>query len=139
MSINSINQTFGDNLQNTVSVSSAVQSESSSTNKNSLYSNLVPNIAQDSININITGNQVAQFNHTLVAPNDSISISIACTLQIDSHEQLRFQREQAFIIDAYQANNSVASIVSFLHNSGFQALHTVRGLTSATVLNLVTE
>ena len=116
MSINSINQTSVDNIQNTVSVSSAVQSESSSANKNSLYSNPVPNTARDSINI-----------------------SSSVTLQTNPDNLIQFQNQESTILDSNSAKNSVNTILSYIQNNGSQVLNSIRMPCASVVLNLISD
>jgi len=116
MSINSINQTSGDSLQNTVSASSVAQSESSSANKNSLYSNTVPNIAQDSININSTA-----VSKTNIEDADSIK-----------NNQLIFSST----VDVRTAMNSV---LSYLRSGDIHFFNTLKSPSAKTVFNLISE
>ena len=116
MSINFINQTSGDNLQDTVSVSSAVQSESSSANKNSLYSNPVPITARDSININSSA--ISQSN---IEGTDSIA-----------NHQTTFSNT----VDVRTAMNSV---LSYLRSDNIHFFNTLKSPSANTVFNLISE
>jgi hypothetical protein len=116
MSINSINQTSVDNIQNTVSVSSAVQSESSSANKNSLYSNQVSNTAQDSININSSAISQSNFESANSIANHQTTFS-----------------------NTVHVRAAMNSVLSYLRSGDIHFFNTLKSPSTKTVFNLILE